>query len=388
MTSRLAELDGLRGIAVGLVVFFHFGLFPPGWIGVQLFFVLSGYLISDILLSEKEKSLSPYLRRFYWRRSLRIFPLYFFYLVIVMFLFAATGKPESLATDWLYLVTYTTNFARLRASDTGPPFTHLWSLAVEEQFYLLWPFVVYFCSLRILKRVILGVIFLGPILRAALYMLLRSAGYEDELVGRIIYVLPFTQFDAFAFGAAIAVWRLQDLQRYGRYIVALGLLTALLGVLVILHQHFAYRAAFKASLGYQMYLLAGGGFIWAYSLLDLLAAAILIGAIQKIPATGFLRNQALGRIGVVSYGIYVYHVPVLIGLKHLFGNFTENHSYLTFVAYIGIVILISELSFRFVEKPILQLRSFRSYPEAPVPIVQTLADRKAANADSVVARSQ
>jgi peptidoglycan/LPS O-acetylase OafA/YrhL len=90
MSARLAELDGLRGIAVGFVVLFHFGLFPPGWIGVQLFFVLSGYLISDILLTEREKPFSTYLGRFYWRRTLRIFPLYFSYLVVISVLFAAT----------------------------------------------------------------------------------------------------------------------------------------------------------------------------------------------------------------------------------------------------------------------------------------------------------
>src|SRR4029077_13536960 len=100
MNSRLAELDGLRGIAIALVVLFHFGLFPPGWVGVQLFFVLSGYLISDILLTEKEKPFPAYLSRFYWRRSLRIFPLYFFYLIITSALFAATREPKSLEIDW------------------------------------------------------------------------------------------------------------------------------------------------------------------------------------------------------------------------------------------------------------------------------------------------
>ncbi len=356
MTTRLVELDGLRGIAIALVVLFHFGLFPPGWIGVQLFFVLSGYLISEILLIEKEKPFPTYLSRFYWRRSLRIFPLYFFYLIITSALFAATDEPKSFEIDWPFLVTYTTNFGRLRVSDVGPAFGHLWSLAVEEQFYLLWPLAVYFCSLASLKRVILATIVLGPFVRAISYFAIRHLGY-DELAGRAVYVLPFTQFDAFAFGAAISVWNLRNFQYPRRLIVAVGLLTALLGAAVILHQHFAYRAAFKASLGYQMYLLPDNGFIWAYSLLNLFSAAAVICAIQRLPTVGFLRNSILSRTGVISYGIYVYHVPVLIGLKWLLGGFAENHTLATFVAYAGSVFVVSELSFRFIEKPFLSMRN-------------------------------
>jgi peptidoglycan/LPS O-acetylase OafA/YrhL len=357
MNTRLVELDGLRGIAIALVVLFHFGLFPPGWVGVQLFFVLSGYLISQILLTEKEKPFPTYLARFYWRRSLRIFPLYFFYLIITAALFAATTEPKSFEIDWPFLVTYTTNFGRLRLSDVGPAFTHLWSLAVEEQFYLLWPLVVYFCPLASLKRVILATIVLSPIVRALLYFAIRNMGYDDDFAGRAVYVLPFTQFDAFAFGAAISVWNLQKFQYPRRLIVAVGLLTALLGVAVILHQHFVYRAAFKASLGYQMYLVADYGFIWGYSLMNLLSAAAVICAIQKLPAVGFLRNSVLSRTGVISYGIYVYHVPVLLGLKWLLGDFAYNHGIATFVVYVVAVFIISELSFRFLERPFLSIKN-------------------------------
>ena len=182
MSTRLVELDGLRGIAIALVVLFHFGLFPPGWVGVQLFFVLSGYLISDILLTEKGKPFPAYLSRFYWRRSLRIFPLYFFYLIITSALFAATNEPKSFEIDWPFLVTYTTNFGRLRVSDVGPAFSHLWSLAVEEQFYLLWPLAVYFCSLASLRRIILATIVLSPVVRAISYFAIRYLG--DDRIGR------------------------------------------------------------------------------------------------------------------------------------------------------------------------------------------------------------
>jgi peptidoglycan/LPS O-acetylase OafA/YrhL len=362
MNTRLVELDGLRGIAIALVVLFHLGLFPPGWIGVQLFFVLSGYLISEILLTAREKPFPIYLARFYWRRSLRIFPLYFFYLIITSILFTATYEPKSFEVDWPFLVTYTTNFGRLRVIDVGPAFNHLWSLAVEEQFYLLWPLTVYFCPLASLKRIIVAIIVFSPILRAGSYVLIRYLGYDDEFAGRAVYVLPFTQFDAFAFGSAVAVWNLKSFRYPRGVIVAVGSLTAMLGAAVILHQHFAYRLAFKASLGYQMYLLADNGFIWAYTLLNLLFAAAVVCAIQRLPAGGFLRNRILRRTGVISYGIYVYHVPVLIGLKRLFGTFSENHTLATFAAYLMVLFAVSELSFRFIEKPFLSMKNVSLSP--------------------------
>jgi peptidoglycan/LPS O-acetylase OafA/YrhL len=301
---------------------------------------------------------------------LRIFPLCFFYLIITSVLFAATSEPKSFEIDWPFLVTYTTNFGRLRVSDVGPAFTHLWSLAVEEQFYLLWPLAVYFCSLASLKRIILAIIVLSPIVRAVVYFTIRHLGYDDDFVGRAVYALPFTQFDAFAFGAAISVWNLRNFPYPRRLIVAVGLLTALLGAVVILHQHVVYRAAFKASLGYQMYLLAGNGFIWAYSLLNLLSAAAVICAIQRLPTVGFLRNSILSRTGVISYGIYIYHVPVLIGLKWLLGTFAENHTLATFAVYVSVVFVVSELSFRFVEKPFLSMRNLSGRPASGVVISQ------------------
>src|SRR6267154_625078 len=94
------SLDGIRGLAVSLVVLFHFGLFPAGWVGVQIFFVLSGYLITSILLLEKARPFAEYVGRFYWRRSLRIFPLYFAFLAVVLATYVAIGKPESFAADW------------------------------------------------------------------------------------------------------------------------------------------------------------------------------------------------------------------------------------------------------------------------------------------------
>jgi peptidoglycan/LPS O-acetylase OafA/YrhL len=168
--SHVNSLDGIRGIAVALVMLFHFGALPAGWVGVQIFFVLSGYLITQILLREKEKQqFGDFLGRFYWRRSLRIFPLYFTFLALALVAYTGFGEPKSFATDWPYLATYTTNFGRLRSTDIGPIFVHLWSLAVEEQFYLFWPLLVYFLPMHIFKRALIAIIALTPLLRLGLY---------------------------------------------------------------------------------------------------------------------------------------------------------------------------------------------------------------------------
>ena len=179
---HIKALDGIRALAILPVVFFHLGLLPVGWVGVQLFFVLSGYLITKILVAAKENDLRPYLSRFYWRRSLRIFPLYFVFLAIAAISFSAFRE------DWPWLVTYTANFARLRETDLSEPFVHLWSLAVEEQFYLVWPFVLYFASTDALRRLIIAIIVAAPLLRLGIFVAFHQM--PQDWLGRAIYGLP------------------------------------------------------------------------------------------------------------------------------------------------------------------------------------------------------
>jgi peptidoglycan/LPS O-acetylase OafA/YrhL len=135
-------LDGLRAVAIASVMLFHLGLFPAGWMGVPLFFVLSGYLISSILLASKNQPAREYFLNFYWRRTLRIFPLYYIYLLLNLFLCFIMGW--SLIGYW-WNVAYLSNYLiALTAPDTaGGLIGHLWSLSVEEQFYLIWPLLIF-----------------------------------------------------------------------------------------------------------------------------------------------------------------------------------------------------------------------------------------------------
>src|SRR5947207_1759718 len=155
--TRLPSLDGWRAVAIAMVVMSHFtavrGFSPPAWwtqafqgnLGVRIFFVISGLLITYLLLLEAERRGRPSLRSFYTRRVLRIFPVYFLYLGVVVGLTLA-GLYTDTATAWIGSLPFTRNFIGQTQSLTG----HYWSLAVEEQFYLVWPITL--VALRLWER--------------------------------------------------------------------------------------------------------------------------------------------------------------------------------------------------------------------------------------------
>lgn len=226
--QRLAPLDGLRGIAILLVLLFHFFSLDPakastvvvvadrylrlGWAGVNLFFVLSGFLITGILLDSKAGP--HYFRNFYARRVLRIFPLYYGYLFAALTLGrvfsyygSATLRLEALHQVWLW--TYTSNlFEALRRQDLQF-FRHFWSLAVEEQFYLFWPLVVFLLPRRALAWFSVGGVLTG--VSARIFLKLASG---DGFAGLQLFMTP-CHVDALSLGALAAIalrteraWRL------------------------------------------------------------------------------------------------------------------------------------------------------------------------------------
>jgi peptidoglycan/LPS O-acetylase OafA/YrhL len=356
----VSSLDGTRGIAVLLVMLFHFGYFPAGWIGVQIFFVLSGYLITSILTEDKNKSLPAFIGRFYWRRLLRIFPLYYGFLVVAALAYTLYRVPVSFSSDWPWLFTYTANFARMRDSDVGAPFVHLWSLAVEEQFYLVWPFLVYFLRPATFRKVIVGILLLSPVIRLALFQGALSLGSDEEYAGKAAYVLPFTQFDAFAAGAAISLWNLREMRNASYRFLGALLLAAAAGLAVLVAGHFWGRGASIASLGYSPYLISGHGYVWGYSLINLLSALGIICALQGAGVARCLNVKPLVWVGKISYGIYVYHLPLLlIGialLSHLQIVPDGGGRLVFFIVWVAVVLLVSAASFYWFEVLFLRLK--------------------------------
>jgi peptidoglycan/LPS O-acetylase OafA/YrhL len=347
---------------------FHYGYFAPGWVGVQIFFTLSGYLITRILLEDRGSSFSAYAGRFYRRRALRIFPLLFFYVLVVGLAHALSGAPASFPSDWPWLVTFTANFARMREADLGSYFVHIWSLAVEEQFYLIWPFLLFFLPPQSFRWTVAAFVLLAPVVRLALFQWLVGLGYDQEYAGKAAYVLPFTQFDAFAAGAAIPLWGLDRMRNAGRWFLAALGIAAAAGFGVLVAAHFWSGGAFVGSLGYAHFLVDSHGYVWGYSLLNVLSMLGIICALQRIGPTRWLENAQLVWVGKISYGVYVYHLPVLLLgelLMRWLGIDPHGIARLAlFAAWVVAVMLVSGASFRWLETPFLRLKDSRRKRDA------------------------
>src|SRR5262249_35847842 len=147
--------DGIRALAILAVMLHHLGVFPEGWLGVNLFFTLSGFLITGILLEAKEKSPArAYFGNFIARRALRIFPAY--YLLLFLIYTIEIMRHGEMSVWWAclpLLLTYTSNFASQAGVTLPVQAVHTWSLAIEEQFYLLWPAVVWITNRSMLTLV-------------------------------------------------------------------------------------------------------------------------------------------------------------------------------------------------------------------------------------------
>ncbi|QDT03481.1 O-acetyltransferase OatA [Rubripirellula lacrimiformis] len=310
--------------------------------GVQLFFALSGFLITGILLDCKRLSKSQSnlatLGRFYIRRALRIFPLY--YLGIIVF---AGFLTPNLRSNLVWFLTYTVNIGKAFGSENWAPLNHFWTLAVEEQFYIAWPWIVLLCSITVIKRVSYVLILLGIITRLAIYF----AG------GSLTAIQQLTPccFEPLALGALFAIWKsdtqnIDRLKRNARGCLWLGL---------------AMSAALFAGASWTVL-----GVLAPIAYAMLFAPMIFLVAINSgSPSLKLLRLPAVTYLGRISYGIYVWHLPVLGGFYSL--NIDLNawvpspwHAILRTLLLTLLTILLSSLSWILFEKPINSLK--RHYP--------------------------
>ena len=329
----IAELDGLRSVAILSVMVFHLGLLPIGWIGVPLFFVLSGYLITRILIVEREKPLTDYLARFFWRRTIRIFPLYYAYLALNAALVVALGLSLE---GYGWFIAYLGNYQIAAAGSNlqGGVIAHLWSLAVEEQFYLIWPLAVFF-SRRIWPWALAAIV-AAPVFRESI---LATTG-NPYLA---IVALPGCM-DLLAAGALVAVT--QD--RRILWIMA-GVGSMIIGWCFseVPLQNFGETALWVP----QAHIL--------YTGLALVFGPLMILA----PKLSALNLPPLVWIGKISYGLYIWHMLAFAIAKRLPVPFEIQA-----VGGICLAFIIAATSWYAFEKPILRLKD--GYPMR-MPVIPT-----------------
>jgi len=380
LTGHLAGLDGLRGLAILLVMAVHFvGDATPytveqrllvkwasfGILGVDLFFVLSGFLITGLLLESKGRS--HYFRNFYARRALRIFPLYYLVLALLFLVLPLLVTPSPLLEQarrhQLWLWTYTSNFfiAATGSWASLSYVTHFWSLAIEEQFYLVWPLVVLTFSRPALERVCIGVIALALLLRIALAL----AGVNEVSIA----VLTPCRFDALCVGGLLAVLARRDggaqrlVSRSGRVAVALA------GAILLVS---LWCAALKLGLPvlHQVRNTLYALFFGALTLLSLKPTAHLVAWV--------FQGRLLRFFGKYSYGLYVYHgilswYFVEVGEEGRLDALLGNHA-LAIAARaalgVGISVGVAVLSYQLFEKRFLALKRWF---EAPEPVASPAA---------------
>lgn len=319
---HLPALDGLRGVAILLVLMDHFTRLQPstalerllsrgatvGWVGVDLFFVLSGFLITGILLDAKGGEQS--FRNFYLRRACRIFPLYYGYLLLLFLGLPHMGVLSSeevrnlLDTQgWYWSYLSNVMIALVGSWDPIPMETlHFWSLAVEEQFYLLWPLVVWTLPERRLKSVCVGAMVGSLLLR----LVLHGAGQP----GLVLYVLTPTHLDPLAVGAwlAIASREAGGIARFSRWSrpLVLGSAGGVAAVMMTAGGPVVNSLGMQ-SVGYPLLAVLCGG---------LLLAALTAPGTSKL--TRLWRSRLLGFFGRRSYALYVLH-PLLLLLAVRWG---------------------------------------------------------------------
>jgi peptidoglycan/LPS O-acetylase OafA/YrhL len=351
------SLDGIRGLAIALVMLYHGWTYARhgevtvgfvvdvvrqvGWAGVDVFFVLSGFLITGILLKTKDQP--GYWRTFWVRRSLRIFPLYYAVLVLVLVggsLFA--GLAKGIDNVWVNFLYLTNIWIGLKGEDLVP-LDIAWSLAIEEQFYLLFPLLVRFCRERTLMVVLLAVVITAPVVR----YLTWSYGAQPVLGP---YVLPHCRMDALAMGALL---RLATEHTNASHLVILRRMAAPLCVAALLVLCLLTRKDI--------------GFIVAGYTLNALASAALLYRVVFASSSSILRrvfeNRALCYLGRISYGVYLLHliarVAVVKVLVHVFPRSEVNGTWFCAAQLTGMTVLtlgLATISFRYFEQPILRLK--------------------------------
>lgn len=338
--KKIPQLDAVRGLAVLLVLLHNTDIYPAlhlqfisvnGWMGVDLFFVLSGLLITGILLDTKQAE--GYFKNFYARRCLRIWPLYYSVLLF-MFLVVPILRPSEIHTVfaarsspwWSYPIFLQNFLVPVPTMATGA-LGVTWSLAVEEQFYLVWPLVVRLCTQTQLRNIAIAVICLSPALR--FYMSQHQVN---------IYSNTFCRLDGLMAGALLAI-----VIRSVEFSPSKFLTHAWTAFLVSAPLALVIEAVHARWIGFSVIALASVSFVY-----------LALFSTQRW-LRGLLTNRFLVYTGTISYGIYLLQKIPLDAAKafHL-----DKHQFLALPVTVAATYAMAAISWNLLEKPILKLKRF------------------------------
>jgi peptidoglycan/LPS O-acetylase OafA/YrhL len=361
--SYMIQLDGLRAVAIGLVIFSHYTdvILPLagfdhflGATGVTLFFVLSGFLITQILIGNREKqeqSNGFIIRQFYIRRFLRIFPLYYFVILLGVQLDIPTSREHILP-----LVTYLPNWLLGTEGNNLRFYSHLWSLGVEEQFYIFFPLFFLLVSRKHMKTLFISLMIVAIISRVVVIFWEYYLNQQD-LTNWVAHRITPCCLDPFGIGAMLAFLRFYYPERTREW-----LKKAILPVLSLL---FLGIACFLWAANQHNTFISLSNIIFNRTLISL-ASVWIIGVASFSDFKGFqgkfLENRMIVYIGKISYGIYVYHfiIPYFFTSYAPFGSNALN-LITSRILYVVLSLLIASVSWFLFEKPINDLKRYFSY---------------------------
>lgn len=365
------EIDGLRCYGFLLVFVGHvlYTRFPVAWVGVDIFFVMSGFLITRILLHDKGRP--GYFKNFYARRLVRVFPLYYLVLVLVFYVLPVVLPDDPgvrhAAWEQKYYFLYVQNLAlNMLRENHNVYLGHLWSLAIEEQYYLVWPLVVFLLGPRALAGTCAGILVFCPVLRYLLYArgvhqhawLLEGTFLQQGLSQWEVYKNTFLRLDGVALGSlmAVVVHHRWLTMRAFRRVAGLLSLTVLPAAFVLI-----WRTGF-----FPLTLPPGPErweVVWIYPLVAF-GFAGLIGVllvVRHVAIRWLFANPLVTYVGKISYGLYVFHFPIhTILFLHLLPpqydrvpDWVRHNAYAT---YFVLTFAAAILSWHLFESPLLRLK--------------------------------
>ncbi len=353
--DHVTALDGLRGIAVILILLRHFEVLAPqgltgitfidhffrgGYLGVDIFFVLSGFLITSLLLNEHEAHSKIYLLRFYGRRFLRLLPALSFLLLLYSIITVLDGKEFSSISlgiwaslfyylNWQYVFSFPRSFG-----DLG----YLWSLSIEEQFYIVWPAVL-ILLLKVTKRAIVHISFIALLIAFVLWHrhVLWTTPSDIPYKQVTIFVRTDARIDSLLVGCVTAF-----IYRYQLISIRLSQFLAILGVFVLL-------GYLELSKPYTGYMFNGGFTVVAVSV-----ACLILGlTTNTFSLTRLFSRRLIVLIGKTSYGIYLWHYPIFKFIDRHMTTANEIYKVVVALFFTG---LFTTASWILIETPALRLK--------------------------------